>query len=74
MCVFVYICVCICVVKGNQKQTEVKAVKGVFNSCDSCDEKRETTASVLIIQPEGEGIYSQGASCGDADMDGGKND
>lgn len=29
-------------------------------------------ASVLIIQPEGEGIYSQGASCGDVDVDGWK--
>ena len=29
-------------------------------------------ASVLIIQPEGEWIYSQGASCGDVDVDGWK--
>ena len=43
MCVFVYVCVCICVVKENQKQTKVKAVKGVFNSYDSCDGGRQTT-------------------------------
>ena len=30
MCVYVYICVYIYVVKENQNQTEVKAVKGAF--------------------------------------------